>query len=78
MPAQIRMLVAAEALLGRKVVDAAGKPVGVVVDVGTGERWSPKFLLVGPARPQPRPHPIVRVEIREVAALTEDAVQLRN
>lgn len=71
------MLVAAESLLGRRVLDAAGSDVGVVVDVGTGERWAPKFLLVGPGRVGGKPQPIVRVEMREVVALSEDAVHLR-
>lgn len=58
---------AAEALLGRKVVGAQGGELGVVVDVGTGEWFAPKFILVGPAA-LAHDEPIVRVEMRDVVA----------
>jgi hypothetical protein len=71
------MLVAAEALLGRKVVDARGQDVGVVVDVGTGERWAPKFLLVNaPPRADGKPA-YVRVEMREVVGVSGDVLTVR-
>jgi len=70
------MLVAADALLGRKVVDARGQDVGVVVDVGTGERWAPKFLLVNAKRGDGKPA-YVRVELREVVDVGKDVLTVR-
>ena len=67
------MMVAAERLLGLDVVDARGQSVGAVVDVGTGEGWNAKFLLVQ----GPLPRAVQRVEMRDVAAVRADAVLLR-
>jgi sporulation protein YlmC with PRC-barrel domain len=64
----------AEQLLGRRVVDAGGSSVGVVLDVGLGEQRAPKFLLVGPGQQQR----FVRVEMRDVAEVLPDAVRLRQ
>ncbi|MCA1814073.1 MAG: hypothetical protein LC624_09000 [Halobacteriales archaeon] len=66
----------AEQLVGRKVVDARGLDVGVVLDVGIGDLRAPKFLLVGPA-PSPASR-FVRVEMRDVAEVLPDAVRLRQ
>jgi len=63
----------AEQLLGRKVVDAGGLDVGVVLDVGIGEQRAPKFLLVG--KPSAR---YQRVEMRDVAEVKPDLVLLRH
>lgn len=72
------MLVTSESLLGLRVLDARGQDVGVVVDVGTGERYAPKFLIIGPVdAAAPRPHPIVRVDMREVEELQPGALRLR-
>jgi sporulation protein YlmC with PRC-barrel domain len=65
-------IVPAEALLGRRVVDAHGSTVGVVLDVGIGEQRAPKFLLVGPS-----PQLLRRVEMRDVAEAASGALRLR-
>lgn len=67
----------AEALLGRRVVGAQGKDLGVVVDVGTGEWSAPKFLLVGRADLR-HDEPVLRVEMRDVEQASADVLRLRN
>ncbi|HEV8360289.1 MAG TPA: hypothetical protein VGR28_07545 [Candidatus Thermoplasmatota archaeon] len=64
---------AADALLGRRVLDRAGQDLGVVVDVGTGELRAPKFLLVGAADTR-----MLRVEARDVEALDAPVLRVRN
>jgi hypothetical protein len=70
------MLIAADALLGRKVKDEGGKDVGTVVDVGTGDFWAPKFLLVTTPRPDGKAA-YVRVEARELLDLDGEVLVVR-
>lgn len=70
------MLIASDALLGRKVVDHAGNDVGVVLDVAAPRRQS-GFVLVGPARVGSKAQPILRVDLHEVAAFRDGVLRLR-
>jgi hypothetical protein len=72
----VRMQHAAEALLGRRVVGAHGKDLGVVVDVGTGEWFAPKFILVGPPSLM-HDEPVLRVEMRDVVP-EADVLRIRG
>lgn len=70
------MMIASDDLLGRKVVDAHGADVGVVVDVGSGKRHI-GFVLVGPAKVTRGPAPILRVDLDEVTAFDGGVLRLR-
>lgn len=69
------MLVASDALLGRRVQDHRGRDIGVVVEVAP--RRASGFVLVGLAgRPRGR-QPVVRVDLDEVGSFRDGVLRLR-